>query len=343
MWSFDGIRAILPSIEIGEEDEMSEIEAKSYRYLRITIVILLLGIGVAVLYQTWRQNFHLLDSVSAYYYTPAQSIFVGALIGAGACMVALKGTTEFEDVVLNLAGFFAAVVAIVPSTRGADFETAVRACQQMGGGPLLTQQASGDLSCPTVQALADATRANVENNMVTLLVLGLLGLLVTISFALVDRRSQGGRIGAKVVWGFGLTFVLWALGWVALLLDKDWFIHHAHYIAGAGLFICLLAVTLANALRRQRREPGGLLSTIGAAVGTLFRWPLDPYAWVAWAMVGGIAVTGSLYLLDLATLFWLEIVMALVFVAFWLVQTVELLAAQAQAQPAPEVSAASAA
>src|SRR5262245_15979308 len=87
---------------------------KSYRYLRTAIVGLLVALGVAVGYQTWRQDFDLLGSVSAYYYTPAQAIFVGALIGMAACMIALKGTTAVEDVFLNLGGMFAAVVAVVP-------------------------------------------------------------------------------------------------------------------------------------------------------------------------------------------------------------------------------------
>ena len=70
---------------------------------------------------------------SAYYYTPAQAIFVGALIGLAACMIALKGTTPVEDVFLNLGGVFAAVVAIVPTARDADYQAAVRACQDAVG------------------------------------------------------------------------------------------------------------------------------------------------------------------------------------------------------------------
>jgi hypothetical protein len=63
---------------------------KSYRYLRLAMVGLLLCVAAAVLYQSWRQG-DLLGSVSAYYYTPAQAFFVGGLIGLGACMIALRG------------------------------------------------------------------------------------------------------------------------------------------------------------------------------------------------------------------------------------------------------------
>jgi NO-binding membrane sensor protein with MHYT domain len=75
----------------------SDTWVKSYCYVRTAMVGLLLGLGVAVLFQTSRQGWHLLGSVSAYYYTPAQAIFVGALIGLAACMIALKGTNAVES------------------------------------------------------------------------------------------------------------------------------------------------------------------------------------------------------------------------------------------------------
>ena len=83
---------------------MSDIEGKSYRYLRMTIVILLLGLAASVVYQIIVDDFMILGSVSAYYHTKAQAIFVSALIATGACMIALKGTNEVEDVFLNLGG-----------------------------------------------------------------------------------------------------------------------------------------------------------------------------------------------------------------------------------------------
>ena len=142
---------------------------KTYTYLRTTIVALLIALGVAVFYESGRQGF-LLASVSAYYYTPAQAIFVGALIGLAACMIALNGTFGFEEVFLNLGGMFAAVVAIVPTSRGEDYQTAVRACRQ-----LLTEQELSDLKCSDFLGLAEATKANVQNNMVALLLVGFLG------------------------------------------------------------------------------------------------------------------------------------------------------------------------
>lgn len=315
----------------------SDTWVKSYRYLRTAIVGLLIGLGVAVLYQTWRQGWHLLSSVSAYYYTPAQAIFVGALIGMGACMIALKGTTDVEDVLLNLGGMFAAVVAIVPTARGADYKAAVRACKQ-AAGPLLTQKASSGPDCPTVRALADATSANVENNMIALLVVGALGLLATGLFALRDRESRqivdrSGNLRAapntprkgselKFWLGFGAALLLFALAAAAFWASTEWFIDHAHYIAAIGLFACIVVVAVVNARRHQARQrdavPGGQPVRPVARTVSHYR-----YTFVASAMVIVAVVGIVLMVVKVITLFWLEILVAALFAVFWMVQTVE--------------------
>jgi hypothetical protein len=314
---------------------MSDIEVKSYRYLRMTIVVLLLGLGVAVLYQTGRQEFHPLESISAYYYTPAQAIFVGSLIGMGACMIALKGTTETEDVFLNLGGMAAAVVALVPTTRGKDFESAVRLCKESAAGPLMSASPGG-FDCPTVDALQKATRANVLNNVTTLLVLGGLALVVAVAFVLADRRRGVGIVANKLLVGFVLSVLLWVFSLFVLWMRFDWVLHYGHFIGAISLFGCVFIVTMSNALRRHGGpSPGGtfwtrVLAALRNAREAMFHWPLDRYPMVAWAMILGIAVMGALFLTGTVTLFWLEIVVALGFIAFWLVQTTELLGESAQ-------------
>ena len=64
--------------------------ATSHAYLRLAMVLMLIALAVAVFYQTSKQGL-LLGSVSAYYYTPAQAVFVGALISVGVGMIALRG------------------------------------------------------------------------------------------------------------------------------------------------------------------------------------------------------------------------------------------------------------
>jgi hypothetical protein len=161
----------------------SDIVAKSYRYLRLAMVGLLVCLAAAVVVQSVKQGWPPLGSVSAYYYTPAQAFFVAGLIGLGACMIALKGTTPIEDLFLNLGGVFAAIVALVPTGREADYQDARQACRE-AGTPLLTQKAStGQPDCPTIEALEAAAKANVDNNLIALLVVGAIVLVATFVIA----------------------------------------------------------------------------------------------------------------------------------------------------------------
>jgi hypothetical protein len=311
---------------------MSGIEVKSYRYLRTALVALLIGLGAAVGYQIVQQGGSLLSSVSAYYYTPAQAIFVGALIGLGACMIALKGTTLVEDVFLNLGGMFAAVVAIVPTARGVDYRTAVRACEQ-ADSPLLTEKA-GDLDCPTVRALAQATRANVENNMVALLVVGALALLATVLFfTLRDRTAPGARFPVA---GFLAALLVYGAGGGTFWWSREWFLNKAHYVAALGLFVCIVIVAVANALRRdEEKRASGRGKKLNAVPGGLVR-SKDSYARFARLMVVVTLVGVLLWLADVISLFVLEIAVALFFVVFWIGQTVERWGDESQHTAPPE-------
>lgn len=180
-----------PDASAAPAEPQNDVWMKSYQYLRTAMVGLLFGLGMAVLIQTHRQGWHLLASVSAYYYTPAQAMFVGGLVGLGACMIALKGANGWEEVFLNLGGMFAAVVAVVPTSRGADYAAAARLCREETAGPLLTGKASTGLDCPQVGALEAATRANVHNNMWALVAVGLVGLAAAV-FIGWEKGAEGG-------------------------------------------------------------------------------------------------------------------------------------------------------
>ena len=43
-----------------------------------------------------------------------QPVLVGVLVSMGVCLIALKGNTDGEDLLMNLAGMLAPVVAFVP-------------------------------------------------------------------------------------------------------------------------------------------------------------------------------------------------------------------------------------
>jgi hypothetical protein len=251
-----------------------------------------------------------------------------------------------EDVFLNLGGMFAAVVAIVPTARGEDYRTAVRTACQHARGPLLTQRASNGLNCPTVDTLAQATRANVDNNMFALLVVGALGLLATVLLALrhrgstrrpaasgvtsTDPSTQRVRSPQKFWWGFTAAVLVWAVAAVTSRVYPDGFIAHGHFVAATGLLVCIVVVAAANAFRFQvtRRSADALTpgspKGVGAATRALIRpGGGDPYAWLAQLMVAAAIVGSALVLSHRVSLFWLEIVVAFLFMLFWMVQTIE--------------------
>jgi len=301
--------------------ESTEIQAMSYRYLRIAMVGLLLALAAAVFYQSAQQH-SFLASVSAYYYTPAQAVFVGALIGLGASMIALQGMTPPEDVFLNLGGMFAIVVAIVPTGRGADFETAVQACRD-SGGTLLTHQASKNIDCPGVLALRDAARANVENNMAALLAVGGLALVLAGVFLFKDWTAKRDAEGRKwVLAGFFAAVLVWLGGLIALAASVGWLARNGHYIATIGLLLGILAVAGANAFRLEQRraKPSG---DSPGVMDVLKSASTNGYAYIAAAMLVVSVVLIVLWAINAITLFWAEISVAFLFVLFWSVQTVD--------------------
>ena len=315
---------------------------KSYRYLRLAMVGLLICVAVAVGYQSVLQG-RLLGSVSAYYYTPAQAFFVSGLIGLGACMIALRGMNTLEDAALNLGGVFAAIVAIVPTGRNADFRAAVLACEK-AETPLLT-----DLDCPTVQALVEANRANVDNNLFALLAVGAIALLASLVFAWKDRTLANRKARKSFLWGFGVASGLWLVILFARVASLQWVIKNFHWIAAVLLFICIFVVAIANARRVKdeshdrakdqssaqpssekpsSEEPSSVkpvkqsMEAAGDLIGVGKRG--DRYIWFARVMLLGAVVTLVLWRLTDLTLFWVEVSVFLLFIAFWTAQTIEL-------------------
>ena len=87
---------------------------RTWHYLRLALVALVLGLVAAVLYE--HAQVHCFQtSISAYWYTPARGYFVAMLLGMSVCLVCLRGSTEAEDILLNFAGMFAPVVAFAPT------------------------------------------------------------------------------------------------------------------------------------------------------------------------------------------------------------------------------------
>jgi hypothetical protein len=233
-------------------------------------------------------------------------------------------------VVLNLGCIFAAVVAIVPTSRGADFRALLSACKD-AEGQVLAGSTPGDPDCPAAQALEESTRATVENSLVALLVLGFLALVVAVVFYVQGAKSPHGR--RWILLGLVVAGAVWVLGLAARLWFMPTFIDYGHYIAALGLFACVVVVALANARRHQTQTPagggppppppgGGSPPPGNRLIGPPAR--LDLYARIAWVMVIVGAVGIALAMSGVLSVFWLEIVVAGLFALFWLVQTFDM-------------------
>ena len=86
------------------------------RYVRLMLLVVPLLLVVAiVIYGIANQRIE--DSLSSYYLGPARDLFVAMLVTTGVLLVVYTGE-ELEDFALNLAGFYAMFVAVVPTRLG---------------------------------------------------------------------------------------------------------------------------------------------------------------------------------------------------------------------------------
>lgn len=263
---------------------------KTYDYLRIALAALVLLLFTSIAIEWSKAGCGLQSSISAYYYTPVHAVFIGVLVTMGVCLIALKGNTEGEDVLLNFAGMLAPGVAFIPTPS-------VGSCSS---SPLLT---------PDVPAF-------VGNSMPALFVVGAVVGLVAVIIA----RTEGGARGVTGVNRLGVLLFVGVLGGgiVWFFVDRDSFIAHGHDAAAIPMFLAIIAVVWINAREVNQAVHQGSMSTNRSRVVTIYRI-------IAGAMLLSLGVTVVVNLLTSSTsVFWIEVVLITLFAVFWLVQTAEL-------------------
>ena len=183
---------------------------KTWRYLRLGMVALVAGLAGSVLYEYSKVDcFN--RSISAYFYTPVHSYFVVALFALGVALFCLKGNTELEDILLNLAGMFAPVVALVPTPSRPD--------------------------CPSELLATVGRDASINNNMFALLVVGLTALLILGVLSVVDRRQPASQ--RLSIAGFVVAAFVFGVGAYIFKADRPWFDKNAHNVAAYSMFGCI--------------------------------------------------------------------------------------------------------
>ena len=105
--------------------ELQEHMLGTYGALRVMLTVIALALPVAVAVIGWFQRGQIFigPSISQYYYLPsrfpfftARDFFVGGLLAAAVCLYSYKGFSTRENVALNLAGVFAFLVAVLPTS-----------------------------------------------------------------------------------------------------------------------------------------------------------------------------------------------------------------------------------
>jgi len=254
----------------------------TYRYLRIGMTMTVLAIFVSVAIQAEHSKWTFLDSLSTYYYTPAQFVFVASLVAIGVCLIVIRGESAWEDGLLNIAGMFAVIVAIVPT-------------------PL-----TGDCFAPPPDTVNSLT-PTVENNLLTYLLVGsavLIGSTIAGGRALleVSRRETDPDV-AKRFFALIPAIVLAIAGWYIYLFAWDFVALCAHPVCALGLFGCFVAVVVTNALGAQGGQRLGYWVIAGLMVA------------------GGTAIVLARGIWSQHWVLILEAAEILLFAAFWIAQT----------------------
>ena len=281
---------------------------RTYRFLRFGVIGVIVALAASIIQESVHSGC-LQGSISAYYYTPARSIFVGALVVIGFVMIALWGKSSYEDGFLNLAGLLAPVVAFVPTTETDD----IHKCS-------LVTSSGGKVGSDAVeQKIVDtASQGAVDNNMLAyLVVVGLVLAVIAIRGWVVRSNDPLIVMSPRAFWmPLGAASTLWLAGTLIYLFKRTtWMYHHTHKPAAILLFVCIIAAVIAIGFYKRDGnselgdEPSetwahfywwlAAVMSVGAGLVLLLclvllsHWEWWPKHWVfmleAW-MIGGLAV-----------------------------------------------------
>jgi hypothetical protein len=274
---------------------------RTSRYLRLGMVGMVLGLAASLFFELNRVR-HLdhgkgclLDSISAYYYTPVHAYFVGALVTIGVSLIAIRGNTTAEDLLLNFAGACAPFVAWVPT------DPAPTTCH------------------PTLDT-TDRT-LNIANNVGALFVVAAAALL-TLGVLLAVSGYRRSRVDAPSVIAYLIVVAAYVAAIVLFLAERPWFSSNMHEISAISMFTLLAINAFVNGynLYQTRRHPSRVDQPPKRRVG----W-FNLYTAVGTFMVLAAIVFGFVF-----RQFWHQWVFGLeateigLFAVFWLRQTIEL-------------------
>jgi hypothetical protein len=255
---------------------------KSYRYLRLSIVVVVLSLLAAVVLERVRADCWQ-GSISAYYYTPVHAIFVGALVALGVSLIAIKGSTDIEDVLLNVAGVLAPIVAFVPTSPPTG---------------RCASTAFGDRA---------VVETFIDNNVLAFAIGGGVAIVAAYVAAKVQGKTSLPEIDRPSLIGVLVGAALLVVGLVWWGFFRDSFLDRAHGVAAIAMFAIVGVVMVLNARSAQPGYRPVYAVTAGLmVVGVLV------------AVLGKI-VDGDWR----HQILWLELLELAPFAVYWAAQTLE--------------------
>lgn len=261
---------------------------RTYRYLRIAIAGSVVVVFAGILVTMPRVG--LLPSISHYYYTPANTVFVGALMAVAVCFFALSGR-GVERVLLDVAAVLVPLVAIVPT--------------MISPGSVPGIDSSCDGGART--CVPTSFDAAVDTGVLTYLLVGLLVVLLAAGLTVAGQVARSGTLLSLAIAGTVLLAV-----WLAWWLAHEAFLRWAHLVSAVGFFGIIAAVAVVNAIAPTGRDAP--------------RWLKGTYIAIAVALVlvvVGMPVYGELHAGAVFGVFVGEVLALALFAAFWILQSVQ--------------------
>ena len=266
----------------------SEVVLDTYRYLRAGMLVWVLMLAVAVGLQVAASHGCFETSISAYYYTAAHSAFVAAVFALGVCLIVYKGGSDTEDVLLNLSGMLAFVVAMVP----------LPGHQANCTGP----------GMPVQMSISPAIHNNIAAVLCALGVATLAAFVVYRKARSAQTVYPSGWLARTLLWVFAAVIT------VTFLRAPGVFAQFAHPVSAIAMFGVIILVVVINAIQAHN-EANPREHRISAVA----------YAAVALMMAG--TVVAALLGVLVGYTYWIlvaEIALIAEFATYWTLQTVDL-------------------
>lgn len=270
----------------------------TYRFLRLGILAAVATLTVSLITEISRTNC-VRNSISAYFYSPARTIFTGSLMAVGLCLIAIQGEKDWDEVSLNLAGMLAPMVAVLPTSVSTKCDPAFDSLN-----PTDPQYAA------MLTMIEDQTREGLHNNVIAyfgVLLVGLVAVMILAPNRLI--RSELNKTKVRIA----LVAYILVVGVFVIFASLTWDEHSAwaHNTSAVVMFVAFGVVVTYNVVRsgtpqwyRHACLAIAILMAVAAiVVFPILRWVLD----VDW------------------NVFALEAAEIALFGAFWLLQTVAFL------------------